>query len=146
MQDHWAGLTVFVEHPEVPMDNNEAERRQRGPVVARGRTSIWFGIAVEWTLGGHVVLAVFQTLQDMGCMDSGKWLTAYLTACAKAGGTTPPDPKLYLPWNMTPQQPRTVERGETGNRPTPTRPTPMQAERRTGMTSRPISGSLGRLP
>ena len=29
--DHWTGLTVFVEHPEVPMDNNTAERVERGP-------------------------------------------------------------------------------------------------------------------
>src|SRR5439155_15419679 len=33
--NHWTGLTVFVEHPEVPMDNNTAERVQRGPVVGR---------------------------------------------------------------------------------------------------------------
>jgi transposase len=29
---HWTGLTVFVEHLEVPLDNNTAER---GPVVGR---------------------------------------------------------------------------------------------------------------
>ena len=33
--EHWTGLTVFVEHPEVPMDNNTAERAERGPVVGR---------------------------------------------------------------------------------------------------------------
>jgi transposase len=33
--NHWTGLTVFVEHPEVPMDNNTAEWVQRGPVVGR---------------------------------------------------------------------------------------------------------------
>ncbi len=26
MQRHWTGLTAFVEHPWVPMDNNAAER------------------------------------------------------------------------------------------------------------------------
>src|ERR1019366_7061345 len=45
--NHWAGLTVFVDHPEVPMDNNEAERRHRGPVVARknyyGSGALWSG-------------------------------------------------------------------------------------------------------
>jgi transposase len=35
LQEHWDGLTVFVEHPEVPMDNNAAERAERGPVVLR---------------------------------------------------------------------------------------------------------------
>ena len=35
LQKHWPGLTLFVEQPHVPLDNNEAERRVRGPVVAR---------------------------------------------------------------------------------------------------------------
>jgi transposase len=101
LQEHWAGLTVFVDHPEVPMDNNEAERRQRGPVVARknfyGSGALWSGRLAA------LLFSLFQTLQLWG-MDTGKWLTAYLGACAKAGGKTPPDPHLHLPWNMTPQQ------------------------------------------
>lgn len=35
MKNHWSGLTVFVEHPWVPMDNNVAERAVRLPVVGR---------------------------------------------------------------------------------------------------------------
>src|ERR1700676_638248 len=101
LQEHWAGLTVFVDHPEVPMDNNEAERRQRGPVVARknfyGSGSLWSGRLAA------MLFSLFQTLQVWG-MDTGKWLTAYLSACAKAGGEPPPDQHLYLPWNMTAQQ------------------------------------------
>ena len=98
LQEHWAGLTVFVDHPEIPLDNNEAERRQRGPVVARknfyGSGSLWSGQLAA------MLFSLFQTLQVWG-MDTGKWLTAYLTACAKAGGKPPPDPRPYLPWNMT---------------------------------------------
>lgn len=98
LQDHWPGLTVFVEHPEVPLDNNEAERRQRGPVVARknfyGSGSLWSGQLAA------MLFSLFQTLQVWG-MDTGKWLTEYLTACAKAGGKPPPEPDQYLPWNMT---------------------------------------------
>jgi transposase len=101
LQEHWAGLTVFLDHPEVSMDNNEAERRQRGPVVARknfyGSGSLWSGRLAS------MLFSLFQTLQVWG-MDTGKWLTAYLSACAKAGGQPPPDPHLYLPWNMTAQQ------------------------------------------
>ncbi|MGZ3387141.1 MAG: IS66 family transposase [Isosphaeraceae bacterium] len=45
--NHWTGLTVFVEHPKVPMDNNTAERSERGPVVGRknyyGSGSVWSG-------------------------------------------------------------------------------------------------------
>ena len=35
MKNHWSGLTVFVDHPWVPMDNNVAERAARLPVVGR---------------------------------------------------------------------------------------------------------------
>jgi len=38
LRRHWAGLTVFVEHPQVPMDNNAAERANR-PLPWRARTS-----------------------------------------------------------------------------------------------------------
>ena len=35
LRHHWSGLTVFVDHPEVPMGNNTAERSERGPGVGR---------------------------------------------------------------------------------------------------------------
>ena len=98
LQGHWSGLTVFIEHPEVPLDNNEAERRQRGPVVARknyyGSGALWSGQLAA------MLFSLFQTLNVWG-LDTGKWLTAYLTACAKAKGQPPLDPPRYLPWNMT---------------------------------------------
>lgn len=98
---HWPGLTVFLDHPEVPMDNNEAERRQRGPVVARknfyGSGSLWSGRLAA------MLFSLFQTLQ-VWRMDTGKWLTEYLSACAQARGQPPPDPQRYLPWNMTAPQ------------------------------------------
>ena len=33
--DHWEGLTAFLEHAELPIDNNPAERGLRGPVLGR---------------------------------------------------------------------------------------------------------------
>jgi transposase len=98
---HWSGLTVFVDHPEVPMDNNTGERCNRGPAVARknfyGSGSLWSGRLAA------MLFSLFQTVQLWG-LDIGKWLTAYLTACAKAGGQPPPDPQRFLPWNMTPAE------------------------------------------
>jgi transposase len=35
MSRRWSKATIFVEHPEVPLDNNGAERAIRGPVVGR---------------------------------------------------------------------------------------------------------------
>ena len=40
LRRHWAGLTVFVDHPEVPMDNNAAERSERGPAWAARITTV----------------------------------------------------------------------------------------------------------
>lgn len=101
LQQHWAGLTVFVDHPETPLDNNEAERRQRGPVVARknfyGSGSLWSGRLAA------MLFSLFQTLQAWS-LDTGKWLTAYLSACAKVKGKPPSEPQRYLPWNLKPAE------------------------------------------
>lgn len=101
--NHWTGLTVFVEHPEVPMDNNTAERSERGPVVGRknyyGSGSVWSGqlAAMQFSL--------FQTLCLWG-LNPRLWLSAYLTACAQAGGRAPEDVDRFLPWNLSPEQKR----------------------------------------
>jgi transposase len=101
--DHWTGLTVFVEHPEVPMDNNTAERSERGPVLGRknyyGSGSVWSGqlAAMQFSL--------FQTL-CVWDLNPRLWLTAYLTACAEAGGRAPENVDRFLPWNLNPEQRR----------------------------------------
>jgi transposase len=99
--NHWTGLTVFVEHPEVPMDNNTAERIQRGPVVGRknyyGSGSLWSGKLAA------MLFSLFQTFY-LWNLNPRAWLTAYLTACAEAGGKAPQDISTWLPWNLTPAQ------------------------------------------
>jgi transposase len=98
---HWAGLTVFVEHPEVPLDNNAAERAERGPVVGRknyyGRGAVWSGQLAA------MLFSVFQTLELWG-LNAERWLTRYLTACAENGGRAPADLQPWLPWHMTEAQ------------------------------------------
>jgi transposase len=96
--DHWTGLTVFVEHPEVPMDNNTAERAQRGPVVGRKN---YYGSGAVWA--GRLAAMMFSLLQTL-CLwqlNPRSWLTAYLTACAEAGGEVPEDVERFLPWNLS---------------------------------------------
>jgi transposase len=101
--DHWTGLTVFVEHPEVPMDNNTAERSERGPVVGRknyyGSGSVWSGQL------GAMLFSLFQTLCLWG-LNPRLWLVAYLEACAEAGGRAPEDGARFLPWNLSAEQRR----------------------------------------
>jgi transposase len=101
--DHWTGLTVFVEHPEVPMDNNTAERAQRGPVVGRKN---YYGSGAVWA--GRLAAMLFSVLQTLSLWDLNPrlWLTAYLEACARAGGQAPPEVESYLPWNLTAAQRR----------------------------------------
>lgn len=96
--DHWTGLTVFVEHPEVPMDNNTAERVQRGPVVGRKN---YYGSGAVWA--GRLAAMMFSLLQTLTLwkINPRLWLTAYLQACATAGGKAPPDWESYLPWNLS---------------------------------------------
>ncbi|MGD0394991.1 MAG: IS66 family transposase [Acidimicrobiales bacterium] len=101
--DHWTGLTVFVEHPEVPMDNNTAERSERGPVVGRknyyGSGSVWSGELAA------MLFSLFQTLCLSG-LNPRLWLTAYLSACAEAGGRAPAEVDRFLPWNLSPEKRR----------------------------------------
>jgi len=95
--DHWTGLTVFVEHPEVPMDNNTAERAQRGPVVGRKN---YYGSGAVWA--GRLAAMMFSLLQTV-CLwelNPRSWLEAYLTACAEAGGEVPEAVERFLPWNL----------------------------------------------
>lgn len=103
LQQHWPGLTVFVDHPDVPMDNNTAERAQRGPVVGRKN---YYGSGAEWA--GRLAALLFSLLQTLSLanLNPRLWLTAYLEACAAAGGRAPANATAYLPWNLTPEQKR----------------------------------------
>jgi transposase len=95
---HWTGLTVFVEHPEVPRDHNTAERAQRGPVVGRKN---YYGSGAVWA--GRLAALMFSLLQTLclGRLNPRAWLTAYLTACAESGGEVPEDVERFLPWNLS---------------------------------------------
>lgn len=101
MENHWAGLTVFVDHPEVPMDNNKAERAERTPAVGRksyyGSASLWSGQLCA------TLFTIFQTLLLWG-INPRLWLNAFLWACTRNGNQAPADVSCWLPWNMPPEQ------------------------------------------
>ncbi len=71
---YWAGLTVFVEHPEVPMGNNAAERAERGPVVGRKN---YYGSGAVWA--GQLAAVTFSVLQALQLweLNAQPWLTSY---------------------------------------------------------------------
>jgi transposase len=101
LQRHWSGLTVFLDHPEVPLDNNAAERAERGPVVGRKN---YYGSGSIWS--GRLAAIMFSLLQTLTLwhLCPLRWLTAYLTACATAGGKAPHAATAFLPWNLTAEQ------------------------------------------
>jgi transposase len=97
MKNHWSGLTVFVDHPWVPMDNNTAERDIRLPVV--GRKS-FYGSGAEWS--GQLAAMMYSLLmtQMLWKINPRIWLSAYLQACADNGNQAPQDLNAFLPWAM----------------------------------------------
>lgn len=103
LREHFDGLTVFVDHPDVPMDNNKAERVQRGAVVLRknsyGSQAVWAGELAA------MLFSVFQTLCLWG-INPRAWLSAYLQGCAEAGGRAPAELDAFLPWQMPPERRR----------------------------------------
>lgn len=99
LQDHWAGLTRFVEDLRVPLDNNASERANRGPAVGRknyyGSGSLWSGRLAA------MLFSLFATLTRNN-VNPRLWLTWYLQACAENGETAPAQIDLFLPWNLAP--------------------------------------------
>jgi transposase len=95
---HWSGLTVFVDHPEIPMDNNGSERTLRNPVVGRKN---YYGSGAIWSARFTAVMfSIFETLQ-LWEINQLEWLSDYFRACALAGGKPPEDISAHLPWNIT---------------------------------------------
>ena len=99
LQEHWGGLTRFVEDLRVPLDNNASERANRGPAVGRknyyGSGSLWSGRLAT------MLFSLFATLARNN-VNPRLWLTWYLQACAENGGTAPAQTDLFLPWNLGP--------------------------------------------
>jgi transposase len=98
LKEHWSGLVVFVDNPSVPLDNNQAERDLRGPVVGRKN---YYGSGAKWAGElAAVMFSVFETLEVWN-LNPRAWLTEYLQECARAGGKPPEDLKGFLPWEMS---------------------------------------------
>jgi len=97
LQNHWHGLNVFVDHPEVPMDNNKAESSIRNPVTGRKN---FYGSGSLWSSQlAAMMFSIFQSL-ILGGINCRHWLRLYLTACAENHGQPPQDLAPFLPWEM----------------------------------------------
>ncbi|HCU94667.1 MAG TPA: IS66 family transposase [Actinobacteria bacterium] len=101
----WDGLAAHRDFPDLPLDNNAAERAVRTPVVGRKNYN---GSGSRWAaeLAGHA-WTILGTARISG-HNPRAYLDTYLRACAEAGGKPPAGQALeaLLPWNITiPGQP-----------------------------------------
>lgn len=97
LSNHWEGLTVFVDHPHIPMDNNGSERTLRTPAVGRKN---YYGSGAEWSARFTAVMfSIFETL-ELWDINQLEWLSDYFRACALSGGKAPADISAHLPWQI----------------------------------------------
>ena len=100
LSNEWDGLARHQDLPQLPLDNNRAERALRTPVIGRknfyGSGAAWAAhlAADVWTI---TATAARHDIEPLGL------LTGYLQACAEHGGAAPAGAGLdpFLPW--TPQ-------------------------------------------
>ena len=95
--NHRAGLSVFLDKPGVPMDNNRSERLLRGAAIGR---RLSFGSDSE--AGARFTATMYSAVGTLALngVDVLRWLAAWLSACADNGGRAPGDLSPWLPWSM----------------------------------------------
>jgi transposase len=81
---HWDGLTVFVEEPRVPLDNNAAERALRGPVV--GRKNFYGNRSKRGARVAAILYSLIETAKLQG-LDPAQYLRTAATAAIEKPGT-----------------------------------------------------------
>ena len=101
--NHREGLSVFVDHPRTPMDNNLGERLLRDAVIGR---RLSFGS--DSRIGAHLTALMYSVVGTLNLngIDVLRWLNAWLMACAHNGGRPPDDLAPWLPWSMEPARRR----------------------------------------
>ncbi len=98
LTEHYSGLTLFVDDPRIPLDNNYGERLIRNPAVGRKN---YYGSGAEWS--GRLAVMMFSIFATLALwkINPRKWLSWYLEACAASGGKPPDNPASFLPWNLS---------------------------------------------
>ena len=112
LREHWNGLTLFVDDPRIPLDNNKAERLMRNPAVGRKN---YYGSGAEWS--GRLAMMLFSIFATLALwkINPRHWLNWYLTACANSQGNSPADATRFLPWNMSQERLAELQIGTTSN-------------------------------
>jgi len=98
LNEHYSGLTLFVDDPRIPLDNNYGERLIRNPAVGRKN---YYGSGAEWS--GRLAMMLFSIFATLALwkINPRKWLSWYFEVCAASGGKAPDNPASFLPWNLS---------------------------------------------
>ncbi len=100
IKQHWKGLSLFVNNPEIPMDNNLAERMLRLAVL--GRKNYWGNNSI-WAL--HLTATMYSIIQTchLNNISPRAYLTYYFNECLKIGRKNLSSDKIksLLPLNLT---------------------------------------------
>jgi len=99
MKQHWSGLTLFVQHPEIPMDNNPCERALR-PIVL-GINNYWGNCSI-W--GGQLLAAMHSIIQTclLHRISPRSYLIYYFEECTKRNSAYDENEiDLFLPHKLS---------------------------------------------
>ena len=105
LEEHWAGLTRFLDDARIPLDNNASERQARGPTLGR-KNSSGSGALGSGCLAA-LLFSLFATV-TLAQINIRTWLTQFLESCAQNGGQVPLDIDPFLPWKISEERRRAM--------------------------------------
>jgi len=93
---HWEGLTLFVDDPLIPLDNNRMERQLRNAVLGRNNSPV---LRSSWSARLTAMLYSITETCRLHKVNLHEWLRVYLGTCALYQ-EAPPNLEDYLPWKI----------------------------------------------
>ena len=78
LQNHWSGLTVFLKHLQVALDNNSGARKMRSPAILRKNCR---GSSSHWSTS--LAAQMFSIIQSVRLwnLNPHQWLHEHLSTC-----------------------------------------------------------------
>jgi transposase len=92
LRNHWPKLTLFLEQPGAPLDNNIVERALKKAILNR-KNALFYK-----TMNGAGVGDLFMSLIHT-CELNGANPFHYLTELLRHGGELKQNPSVWMPWN-----------------------------------------------
>ena len=114
LSNEWDGLARHRDLPQLPLDNNTAERALRTPVIGRKN---FYGSGAQWAARLAADIWTVTATAARHDIEPLSMLTSYLRECARNGGTAPAGAPGPLPALDTPRTRPPSSRRRSGSRP-----------------------------